>query len=399
MTKKALIGVGVVLAVAGLAVGAIVGLASGPVHEERASDLRSVTLSGVLDASDALVIVDGVKKLDSVVSESGAEYQVFEVSVQDVLYQVKTPNQGIDMEYPAPPAIALGILRVYEPLGSEVSRQGSPPASEMAAADVDSSHMAVLFLGYWAPEVYLDWPATWGVVSIAMLQPDGAIGFVGDREGRLASDLTVAGAGTAATLQGTEQLTAWLVEKDVIRGGGPEGPMQAAFNAAQPDPGRDAWFSMDPSARPLDPELTPPEVLATLVETPIMIFVSNGANAGGRYLAILTDSGVAHVAELSGGSHPATVFTNPGEQWRVVVTDRPDQLGRGRELATVAGLERAAAGGVILELTDRADATAGEAGGTTVSVRVVTAAEFRSLVDAWLAETAVDNGDTGQPLP
>jgi hypothetical protein len=202
---------------------------------QEGSDLGHVTpsLSEALDTTDALVVIEGITPLDLVTQESGAQYQRFEVSVQEVLYEVETPTQAVDPEYPRDlPPLAPGALRVYEPLGSEASRRGAPAVSRVAEVSLAPGDRAVLLLGYWAPEVYPDWPAAWSVVGLARLGADGTLTFLDDPQGLMGTGLAAAASGAAPGLSPVEVLAAWLAEKDATRGGAPEGPLQAAYDAS-----------------------------------------------------------------------------------------------------------------------------------------------------------------------
>jgi hypothetical protein len=95
---------------------------------------------------------------------------------------------------------------------------------------------------------------------------------------------------------------------------------QRSFEAAA------AWYALPPEKRPLDPELTPSAVLDELEETTILVDVANEAQRDETYLVIFTASGTAHVAELSAGSHPASILHRPGEKWMLALTDDLDNF-------------------------------------------------------------------------
>ncbi len=156
-----------------------------------------------------------------------------------------------------------------------------------------------------------------------------------------------------------------------------------AYAASRVPTPEQRWRDADPSVRPLDPELTPPDVFATLSETPVMIIVEGDVERAAGYLAILTDLGVAHIADLTGGSHPAPAFTDPQDTWRIVLTGDPARLTDGRVVATLDSSARANAGGVVITVT-----VGNTLASDAVAVSPVGAGEFDAVVQSWLDQVA-----------
>ncbi len=205
------------LVVAVVALGVLAGVVFGLFRSPGSSsvDVRVVGLDGLLDAGDALVVVDGIR-LGRVVTLHEAEYQIATVHVVEVRYEADIANQDLDLADPSPPPIEPGDLQIYEPLGSRASRRGASAISHLTEL---SGARSVLLLGYWAPEVYSDWPAPWGLVAAADVGPGGTLAFVGDHPARYAADLDAAVAGLDGQVTELEALTRWLAEKDATRAG------------------------------------------------------------------------------------------------------------------------------------------------------------------------------------
>ena len=140
----------------------------------------------------------------------------------------------------------------------------------------------------------------------------------------------------------------------VAYGGDTErGPMLTAYlaaeEAAHDDAAAAAWWAMPVEKRPLDPELTPPEVLAGLVQVQILVRVDEAARLEGVVSVIRTPLGVSHAAELSVGSFSASILVPPGEPWEIVISRDP-YMGEGTVVGTVDALETTEGDAVLVEI-------------------------------------------------
>lgn len=111
-----------------------------------------------------------------------------------------------------------------------------------------------------------------------------------------------------------------LSEVDLVRQGAEPGPVLVALTQASEADKRD-WYDLSPEVRPLDPEATPAAELAKLEQKTVFIDVDPALAADREYLVIRNEAGVAHVARLSAGSHPATILTPPAGSWIVEITN------------------------------------------------------------------------------
>jgi hypothetical protein len=118
-------------------------------------------------------------------------------------------------------------------------------------------------------------------------------------------------------------MAAWAAEKWFYADSGERGPMTEAFiGERDPQPSAlERWQALDPKVRVLDPELTPPEILDTLVEIPGLIRVPNAAAGSGRMIVIRTDLGVIHAAYLNPPGYPAHFLAPPDSTWEVLIAD------------------------------------------------------------------------------
>jgi hypothetical protein len=335
-------------------VGFVVGIATRSLpRAERMDAVAPPTLVSVSRSTDALVIASDATLIRVTHSKSGATYQVADLTVTAILTETSSSSQSqLDADYPSPPTILVGTLRVYEPLGVAPDSARITDSS-LATLSRTPTPTAVL-LGYWDPGWYPDWPAAWSVVTSATVK-DGGLTFDavsrywGDDVGKgIAADLDAA---NPAGLAPVDALSEWLREGFVVRGGGGPGVMQLALDASRPTPDAQAdWWATTPESRPLDVEATPPEVVASLVESQVMVLIDPELVRDDLYMAILTPHGVAHIAHLSGGSHPADVLSDPADDWTIVLTSDLENLSGGRRVGLLTAANRASSPFALIEL-------------------------------------------------
>ncbi len=131
----------------------------------------------------------------------------------------------------------------------------------------------------------------------------------------------LAGVAAASGRAGDAQfLSDWAAEADE---GPANGPIQTAFDelrSSPQDPWR-GWHDLDPDARALDPELTPPDVLADLENVQILVDIEDSGRPD-QFLVITSPTGIVYAAALDAGNHTVTVLTAPGDDWTAFVTDK-----------------------------------------------------------------------------
>ncbi|WKZ83111.1 MAG: hypothetical protein QY307_02340 [Acidimicrobiia bacterium] len=369
------------VAAAGFVVGLAAGVALYMGGGENAIEVGAPAgLPRVLRTGDSLVVVEGVS-LIGIEQDEVAAYLVADVTISEVLFTAPYASQGmLHDDYPSPPVIGKGRLRVYEPLGSV--RDGAADAVGRLAGLADDQTRLVLLLGYWAPGLYPDWPAEWGVEWVGTTDSRGSIDFLStadsDQAQVMARDLEAAGRGGDPFSTDVEKLEAWFAEIAIERGGGSKGPMQVAFElATRVDPYAD-WYAAEPTQRALDPESVPPEVFDGLLEVVVFVEVEESARLEGQYLAVLSDLGVLHIAYLSGGTHPATVFTDAVGDWRVVITDDLSQLGTSTAIAVIDASEFSPERGLSVLVTKETE------GEWRVSSRSLGSSELSGVIADWL---------------
>ena len=201
---------------------------------------------------------------------------------------------------------------------------------------------AYLFLHAADVEGYPEFAAEWSLGLVATEGPEG-LTFPGPfaeisryREGLTAAELFLSGqtpeeisAGatfTPTTNLDLQTLVAFVQEN---RGLGTDGgPVSRAFSAPERHQfDRElAWYAIPVDRRPLDPEFTPPSFLATLEEITILIEVPPQARIGGAKLVIRSPQGISHIADLSGGSHPAIIFVDAESTVDLVITNSSEAI-------------------------------------------------------------------------
>jgi hypothetical protein len=248
---------------------------------------------------------------------------LYDASVRDVVYQFEekaTPRlQGGD-SITVSDANEFGTYKLDAAKGTEV----------------------VLFLAYYAPDDR--WPEvgnTWYPGVVARTTDEGLefygsasrSGHYGEEIASLRRYLAVSDLSAAAEFKRDSAgelalLTDWV--REFREGPAYDGPISQAFLSPERSTFDQsiAWYALPPELRPLDLELSPEAALQGLTEVPVIIDIEADARTPGVYLVARTSRGVSHVAELSAGPHPASIFTAEGDAWEFVLTD---------DLATLLG--------------------------------------------------------------
>jgi hypothetical protein len=174
----------------------------------------------------------------------------------------------------------------------------------------------------------------WVLKFAAAVEEDDSVEFLHDARDLWDEQLAATVAELPAPMSDLEVIVAWVAEHDAVRAGEPPGAVISAHEPATSvgDRTRDMWYALPARERPLDVELTPPEVRETLVEVPILVDIEAAPQREDRFLVVKSDSGIVHAAVLAAGNHPATVLASPGDDWDIVVTDSP--VGGADELLT-----------------------------------------------------------------
>ncbi len=266
---------------------------------------------------------------------------------------------------------------------------------ESALAELGPDCRFVIGLTYWSPEVFPDKPSPW-TLSFAAEVRGSSLRFVGANADRRTADLAaVKEQGQAyASMSDQALVVAWAEEIAGNRPRGETGPIQAAYEATitSPPSALERWEALPADHRMLDPEDTPPEVFATLREVPVFVIVDPEAQRDDRYLRILTETGVAHVALLSAGTHPAATFTLPGDAWEIWIAD--NAAGEGAwQIATVSPDVISTSDGVEIRISGamvEAGVQVNEPTGDPLDVaRGVSSEELQDTIQSWVqAETS-----------
>lgn len=164
----------------------------------------------------------------------------------------------------------------------------------------------------------------WFVSFVATVGADGTVTFHHSASENLwRSQLTDLRDVYNSSMSDIDLLVAWIAEEDAIRQGAAGGPISTAFaSLGSRDPWAD-WYNLPPEERPLDPELTPPDVLASLTTVNLLVDIETAPEPDERFFVVKADSGIVHSAVLTAGNHAVEVLTAPGDSWRVVATDNP----------------------------------------------------------------------------
>jgi hypothetical protein len=195
-----------------------------------------------------------------------------------------------------------------------------------------------------------------------------------------------------------EDLAAWAREADEIAAGRATGPYAEAWEAYQQrllDERGVSWIATDPRMRSLDPTQMPEKRVKDVVGVEAIIeipdSVASEAESDDIVVVVRSEYGVVHAAALLVGTHQATLWSRPGDDWEVVVV-RADELD-GITIGTIGtGNERD--GEAMLVSLDEAGLREAlgmlDTGGTgAVEADVVVVEPLsRSDVNDWLARLA-----------
>lgn len=325
--------VGVAALSVGVAAAALLGLfaASGLRRGDSVDTLmpRPELVYTVNDA-DAVVVASDVE-LGEAAEREGVEYRFVSMTVDDVLYTAHTSlselrvGEALRAQYGAeaesvPPTLTPDVrIRAHEVV---TDHEITMP---QLTADVDSGGSYVLLLQYVDRRLFPEHPTDWILMFAATPGPLGKV-IVPHTNGpqwtselqrlaKLRPDL--------ATQDVSQVMSDWLQDVDGERSGVTAQPgtiLASVRDAEQPPLNTDAaWYASSSDVRPLDPELTPDDVLADLRSVTVLIDIE-GTITDRTYLVIRNEMGVSHVAELSAGSHPATLLAPEGAAWTIELT-------------------------------------------------------------------------------
>jgi hypothetical protein len=163
----------------------------------------------------------------------------------------------------------------------------------------------------------------WVLEFAAGVDEDGHLEFHHDVGELWADQLAATVAELPAPMSDLEVIVAWVAEHDAVRAGERRGPITRAYRSAtsMTRPAWDAWYELPARDRPLDVQLTPPEVLETLASVPILVDTEAAPQREDRFIVIKSDSGIVYAAVLTAGNGAVTVLAAPDDDWDIVVTD------------------------------------------------------------------------------
>lgn len=361
--------------------------------------LNGAHLGDVLRRTDVVISAAGVRATQDWVTDD-LRYEAWALTIADVIFVSDVPQSA--WHYPDEEAVALPKLvpgmeiAALESLGTAAANRQSVVAdlNESAARGRISVDRYIVGLTWWDAARFPDRPAEWSVSFIGRIDKT-AVAFAGRDSSLWKSDMDgVRNSGAIVSESSdVDLLVAWLTEVVESRATGSEGPIESAHYAALASPSfRQRWDATDPKDRPLDPELTPPDVLSELREMPLFVHVEESARRSDRYVIVRTASGVAHVAHLSGGTHPAPTFTAPGDAWEVWIAS--DAAGSDAwRIATIPSALVEESGALEIRiaphLLDSKAARAAE-GAPDGLIRSLTIADFDTVIDTWQAEKPAD---------
>jgi len=322
------------LPIVAIAVGVVVGsaLAFGSQAESRNQQVETLGLRALGGGSDAVLTVEATEVVGTTDIHDFATVETWTVEViavdffaEHLASQWQTPEKD------------LSVPNVQTSQRLEVAWVTPVPLRNIHNYDLDKPGVYTIGLTYNDPDRINGLRSPWTLNFVAevnkngvLLQgPDHLVGVWQDHLETLAS--------LAGTQTGPDLLAAWAAEHDAIRGGGEPGPLLRS-QIDYVDPDRHAWFYRLPSdERPLDPSLTPPEVLATLVETTLIL--DPGDSNPDDFIHIRSSTGVVYVASVGADVHPATVLSKPGDAWEVLISPTPKV---GRDSTLVGHVESSA---------------------------------------------------------
>ncbi|HEX9994830.1 MAG TPA: hypothetical protein VGB14_18025 [Acidimicrobiales bacterium] len=261
-----------------------------------------------LDGVDAVVEAEAVAPVERFSTTSTAHHLLLTLDGAAPRYQATSPAGGGDPPGPIPGE----RLTVREPTGAS-------EATSVFAGVVPGTPVLVT-LAWFADRP--DYRTPWGVVVAFTVDPDGAVHALGPSGATIDEQLGRIADGGATV----DTVVDWVGEADARRADpSAPAPLHAAYGSAASAPearaAGDDWYQLPATVRPLDPELTPPEVLDGLDLRAVLIDVADPGRFDGELLVIRTPLGVADVSELAAGTHPTSVLVPPTGRWDVVVTD------------------------------------------------------------------------------
>jgi hypothetical protein len=296
-------------------------------------------LSGEIAETDLLVEVDEIRSLGTEEFDFGA-VESWSMRVVDVLHAAEVGSK--EQESDTPPSIGPGDEFV---VGSARPGIRDPQVHEFG----EVSGRAIISARYVPPHLIRGHKSVWVINYLATVDAQGGWTFHNLISGGVWRIQLSELSDRFPALSDSELIRAWTMEADAERRGEEAGPITLALrDLSQRDLYSD-WFGLPEDERPLDPELTPPEILSALKSVEILVDIESAPQDEDRFLVIKTDSGIVHAVSLAAGNHALEVLAQLGDDWRVVVTDKPV---RGSDVL-VAGItasewESAAASGDIL---------------------------------------------------
>jgi hypothetical protein len=271
----------------------------------------STSLNAVAGGALVAVVSDATE-----IEVVSGDHSLWEATIEELLFVVDweaAPNANPARELDLPPLRVGDRVRLREDLG--------PGADEF---DFALPKGRVLVSGSWWSAFHQPGEAPWfGINAIATVAEDGSLTFLHRRFAeRLNEDLVRARAETDWPDTDAELMAAWAAEKWFYADTNSRGPITEAFLGERTQPSfLERWQALDPKVRMLDPELTPPEILETLVAIPVLIQVPEAAAGSGRMIVIRTDLGVIHASYLNPPGYPAHFLAPPDSTWEILIAD------------------------------------------------------------------------------
>ena len=284
------------------------------------------------------------------------------------------------------------------PLGSVIRvRVALNDSESVDTVGVSESEGALLLALSYVPANELKGDRTaWVVRFAAAAGPTGTVVFRSQPIGPLLrGQLDHWKREASSELTDVEFLRAWVVERDLARGGDADpGPISASVAVNGSGTERwEEWYELPASERPLDIEAIPPQELGNYVEVRLLVDIESSSEAvagdRGTVLEISSPSGVVHRAALTAGNHSIRVLARPGDELIINVLREEDADPRYAPVTVAASVWEMATDGSTWLLIARDQMGDSEA-------QLLEASEGAALLNQW-AEANADDAETTEP--
>lgn len=258
-------------------------------------------------------------------------------------------------------------LELQDPFkAAEATGFENRPSAFYQCCDLVSGSRLVVFLDDLddAPDVPGD--VSYWVNAIAVVDSEGGLRFRGPEGAALNAELDAISELLAEKNQLT-MLESWLAEI----ASGSRGPVSSAVQRldTESEPNAD-WYAIDPADRPLDPELSPPEVRERLREVSVLVEAPLADPANETFLIIRSRSGIGY-AGLLGGAMTGGAMIEPDSELSLSIESQPSGGNADGRVAELPSLDSVpGAEGIIVEI-----------GPSSISVRWADSVDLHRLLE------------------